>query len=149
MSRRFWVSTISLDHLKLAIEGGYTQANHGHRSGVGDLENSDILLFYCPREMRARQAPRVAKFLAVGTVMDAKPYQEHISPEWKPFRRRVKYQPDVKSVNVNNEKVIAKLDFITEKKKWSYYFRRSLFRIPPKDGWWLLERMGVAKYLLE
>jgi hypothetical protein len=43
--RRFWINTVSLDHVEGAIEGGFTQADHpctridnGNRTAAGSLE---------------------------------------------------------------------------------------------------------------
>jgi len=142
--RRYWVNVISLDHVKLAIEGGFTQANHGKRSGLESLREGDVLIFYSPRETRPKSAKPVQEFTGAGVVQSRKPYQVEISDEWKPWRLDLKYALPVKKAGI--KKLIDRLEFIKKKKKWGYYLRRSLFPITEHDGTLILQRMGVDNF---
>jgi hypothetical protein len=47
--RRFWINTVSLDHVEGAIEGGFTQADHGANTRLHRPRPGDLMVFYSPR----------------------------------------------------------------------------------------------------
>ena len=40
---RYWINTISLDHVELGVIGGFTQADHGRNTRLRRLERADWL----------------------------------------------------------------------------------------------------------
>src|SRR5205085_10162722 len=66
-SARCWVNTVSLDHVRRAVEGGFTQADHGSRTGLTRLRSGDGLVFYSPRTAFHDGQP-LQQFTAVGVV---------------------------------------------------------------------------------
>ena len=58
MHPRYWINTVSRDHVQRGMEGapkrarvirGFTQANHGRPTGLRKLQRGDLMVFYSPR----------------------------------------------------------------------------------------------------
>lgn len=81
--QRFWVNTISLEHVELGVADGFTQADHGRDTRLRKLTAGDGIVFYSPRTaMRAGQP--LQQFTAIGTITGDEPYQVTMSPDFRP-----------------------------------------------------------------
>lgn len=136
MGVRYYVNTVSGDHLQRGIAGGFTQANHGRISGLKGLRRGDIIVFYSPKTAFEGGEP-LQSFTALGRVADDEPYQAEMSPTFHPWRRRVDF---LASEVAPIRPLIATLDFIGDKQHWGMPFRRGLFEIPERD----FERIAKA-----
>jgi hypothetical protein len=126
---RYWINTVSRAHVQNGIAGGFTQADHGDDSRLKRLSRGDRILFYSPRqEMRA--GDYLQRFTAIGEIVDEAPYQAEITPEFRPWRRQMKF---LDCVEVPIQPLIEKLEFIPNKKAWGFPFRRGLFEIGEAD----------------
>jgi hypothetical protein len=129
VERRFWINTISLEHVGLGVAGGFVQADHGAPTRLRWLRRDDWIVMYSPREgMRAGAA--VQAFTALGVITDDEPYQVRLGPDVEPWRRRVRWHP-CSAVDVRP--LLDDLAFVIDKKQWGYPFRRGLFRIDGTD----------------
>jgi DNA-binding MarR family transcriptional regulator/predicted RNA-binding protein len=124
-----WVSTISRDHVRLAVEGGFTQAGHGKASGLKRLKADDWLVFYSPKTSLQDGEP-VQAFTAIGRVLDEDLYQVEQAPGFTPWRRNVEF---VTGIEAPIRPLIDQLSFIKDKRRWGYMFRTGLFKIPQED----------------
>jgi|SRR5947209_12824578 len=124
-----WVNTISRDHVRLGVEGGFTQAGHGKASGLERLEAGDWVVFYSPKTSLRDGAPLQA-FTAIGRVADDDLYQVEMTPEFAPWRRNVEF---VRCAEAPIGPLIDQLTFIKNKQRWGYMFRFGLFKIPKED----------------
>ncbi len=86
----YWINTISLDHVRRGVAGGFTQANHGAAYNLKKLSKGDYMVFYSPKTAYQGGEPLQA-FTAIGQVCDDEPYQATMSPDFKPFRRNLKF----------------------------------------------------------
>jgi DNA-binding MarR family transcriptional regulator/predicted RNA-binding protein len=125
----YWVSTISRDHVRLGVEGGFTQAGHGKASGLKRLKADDWLLFYSPKTS-LRDGELLQAFTAIGRVLDEELYQVEMAPGFTPWRRNVEF---VESIETPIRPLIDQLSFIKDKRRWGYMFRIGLFKIPRED----------------
>ncbi len=80
--RRFWINTVSLDHVEGAIEGGFTQADHGANTRLRRPRPGDLMVFYSPRTNLHGGIP-VRQFTALATVTGNKPYQVKLSKDFQ------------------------------------------------------------------
>lgn len=48
-AKRYWVSTVSRDHVQTAVAGGFTQADHGKNTRLERLSKGDLQVFYSPK----------------------------------------------------------------------------------------------------
>jgi predicted RNA-binding protein len=114
---RYWINTVSRDHVQTGVEGGFTQADHGKQSRLKRLGRGDRIVFYSPRTER--------KFTAIGEVTDESPYEAETG-----WRRSMRFFP---AEDAPIQPLIEQLEFITNKKSWGFPFRRGLFEIGEAD----------------
>ena len=126
---KHWVNTISRDHVRQGVEGGFTQAGHGKASGLKRLRAGDWLVFYSSKTSLHKGEP-VQAFTAIGRVADDELYQVEMTPGFRPWRRNLEF---ANCVEAPIRPLIADLTFIKDKKHWGYVFRFGLFEIPQED----------------
>ncbi len=129
MSQKFWINTISFDHVQRGVSGGFTQANHGSPHNLKRLQRGDGLIFYSPKTAFEGGEPLQA-FTAIGFVTDDKPYQATMSPGFRPYRRTMSFKA---SSFAPIRPMLDDLSFIEDKQHWGYMFRRGLFEITELD----------------
>jgi len=138
----FWVNTVSLDHVRMGRDGGFVQADHGADTRLRRLQRGDWLVFYSPREQMRAGAP-VQAFTALGQVADDEPFRVRMSPDFEPWRRRLDYLA-CRPVSVRD--LLPRLEFVLDKVRWGYPFRRGLFRIGEADFTRIATAMGAGRY---
>ena len=126
---RFWINTVSRDHVRLGVEGGFTQANHGRPTTLRRLARGDLLVFYSPRTSLQGGEP-LQRFTAIGRIADDEVYQAEMTPTFHPWRRRVDFLAS-EEAPINH--LIDGLGFIRDKQRWGFPFRRGLFEIGEAD----------------
>jgi hypothetical protein len=114
---RCWVSTISRDHVRDGVAGGFTQAGHGKASGLKRLAAGDSLVFYSPKTSLRDGTPLKA-FTAIGRVADDELYQTEMSPGFVPWRRNVEF---AHCAETPIAPLIDQLSFIKDKRQWGTY----------------------------
>lgn len=137
---RFWINTVSRDHVRLGVAGGFTQAGHGKSSGLKRLVRGDYLVFYSPRTSLEDGDP-LQTFTAIGRIMDDEPFQAEMTPKFHPWRRLVDF---ISSRETPIQPLLESLEFILDKKRWGYPFRRGLFEIERPDFERIAGAMGVT-----
>lgn len=134
---RFWVNTVSLDHVEIGVAGGFTQADHGKQTRLRRLSAGDGLVFYSPRE-RFRGGGPLQRFTAIGVVSGDEPFQVEMRPDFHPWRLEVAFLP---ARHADVRPLVERLSFITDPTRWGYPFRRGLFPIPEDDFGVIAEAM--------
>jgi hypothetical protein len=127
--QRFWINTVSLDHVEAATEGGFTQADHGARTRLGRPQPGDEMVFYSPRTQLHGGTP-VQQFTALATITGDEPYQVIVSEEFRPWRLAATLHP---CTRVDARQLVDQLSFISDPTHWGLPFRRGLFTIPHDD----------------
>ena len=127
---RYWVNTISREHVQRGIDGGFTQAGHGKINGLKRLAKGDGIIFYSPRTALEPGAAPLQQFTAIGQIVDDEPFQVEITEDFRPWRRRVEF---TEAREVPIRPLIDELEFIRNKTSWGFVFRRGLFEIPSAD----------------
>ncbi len=137
---RYWINTISREHVLLGVEGGFTQAGHGKDTQLRRLRPGDLIAFYSPRTALQSGEP-LQQFTALGTVGGGDPYQAEMTPDFHPWRVDVEFQ-EVTPAPIRP--LIEGLSFITDPTKWGFPFRRGLFEIEESDMDLIREALGVG-----
>jgi predicted RNA-binding protein len=137
---KFWLNTISKDHVLRGVEGGFTQANHGSPRNIKRMSKGDYIVFYSPKTKYQDGEP-LQMFTAIGQITDDEPYQVVMSENFMPFRRKVKFYP---CTELPIRPVIDDLEFITNKKNWGYKFHMGFFQINEHDFKLIAEQMGAS-----
>lgn len=126
---RYWINTVSLEHVQRGVEGGFTQADHGRDTRLRRLSPGDLITFYSPRTAMQSGEP-LQQFTALGTVTGEAPYQVQLSPDFHPWRLEVAFE-QVTPTPINP--LLGELSFITDPKRWGFPFRRGLFEVTEGD----------------
>jgi len=126
---RFWILVASEEHVMLGVSGGFAQAGHGKRSGIARMHAGDSIVYYSPKTHYGGPEPLHA-FTALGSVADETITQVEMSPDFKPFRRKIQYQY---TGEVKIEPLVKSLGFIRNKQSWGYTFRFGILEIPKED----------------
>lgn len=127
---RYWIGTVSKEHVMRGVSLGIAQVGHGKRAGLARMKKGDVLIYYSPKQSYEGDEPLQA-FTAVATMLDDNVYQVEESPSFKPFRRDVSYDKNFTDVPIRP--LIEKLEFIEDPKRWGYKFRFGIFEISEKD----------------
>lgn len=126
---KYWINTVSKDHVMIGKENGIVQANHGKISPLKRLKVGDKIVFYSPKTSLVNGEPLKA-FTAVAKVVDEEIYQVELSDNFNPYRMNAEYE-DCNEAKI--EPLIENLNFIKNKKSWGYMFRFGLFEIKEED----------------
>ncbi len=126
---KYWINTISRDHVQRGVAGGFTQANHGKPTTLKRLKTGDWIVFYSPKTSYQDGEPLQA-FTAIGQVTDDELYQVEMAPNFEPWRRNVEFY---RCKETPIRPMIDELSFIKDKTHWGYTFRFGLFPIPKTD----------------
>lgn len=128
-TRRYWVLTISLDHVLLGVEGGFTQADHGRDARLRALSRGDLVAFYSPRPALGSKVV-LQQLTALGEVADDEPYQVHVGDDVRPWRRKVTFE-EVGRVPIRP--LIPLLGFVTDEQRWGLPFRSGVLEVTAGD----------------
>ncbi len=137
---RYWINTVSRDHVRVGVAGGFTQANHGKPAGLRRLRRGDLMVFYSPRTSYPDGVP-LRSFTALGVVEDDVPYQAEMAPDFHPWRRAMRFLP-CEETPIRD--LLGALDFIPDKTRWGFPFRRGLFEIEEADFRRIAAAMNVT-----
>lgn len=138
-TRRCWVNTVSREHVQAAVEGGFTQADHGKDMRLKRLNKGDLLVFYSPRT-KFRDGEPLQAFTALGEIIDTEPYQVELTADFHPWRRKMSFK---QGREAPIRPILSDLEFIKDKEKWGFPFRRGLFEIAQADFGVIAKAMSV------
>ena len=111
------------------IAGGFAQIGHGKAAPLRRMAVGDWLIYYSPVETQDEAAP-CRRFTAIGRVRGGDVYQVDMGGGFRPFRRDVDYRP---ATEAPIAPLIEALDFIPDKKRWGFPFRRGILAIGAAD----------------
>ena len=137
--RRYWVNTVSRDHVQAGVEGGFTQADHGKNSRLKRLSRGDLLVFYSPKT-KFKDGETLQAFTALGEITDDEPYRVEMTPDFHPWRREIRF---LEAEETSVRPLIERLAFITNEEKWGFPFSRGLFEVEEEDFKRIAEAMNA------
>jgi predicted RNA-binding protein len=126
---KYWINTVTRDHVLIGKEGGFVQSGHGKESPLKRMSKGDMVIFYSPKASLKDGGP-LKRFTALACLIDDRIYQVTVSNTFKPYRRNAEY---FRCQEAEVLPLIEQLNFITNKKSWGFRFRFGLFEIPKKD----------------
>jgi hypothetical protein len=126
---RYWIGVASKEHVMRGVQGGFTQVCHGKEGPLKQMSQQDWIVYYSPTIKFGEKTPCQA-FTAIGQIREGRPYSFQMSPDFIPYRRDVNFMP-CKEISILP--LIEKLDFIQDKRRWGFPFRRGCFSISQAD----------------
>jgi hypothetical protein len=143
MTTRFWLGTVSADHVALGVTGGFAQVGHGKGEPLRKMSRGDGFIYYSPKTSLTDGEPLQA-FTAIGRIAGDETYQVEMSPDFKPWRRDVTY---VDGSAVPIKPLLNDLSFTTGRTNWGFMFRRGHFEVTEADFCLIAASMGVLDRL--
>src|SRR5438552_3494110 len=125
----YWIGVVSRQHVLRGIAGGFAQIGHGKAAPLRRMAVGDWLIYYSPVETQDEAAP-CRRFTAIGRVRGGDVYQVDMGGGFRPFRRDVDYRP---ATEAPIAPLIEALDFIPDKKRLGFPFRRGMLAIGAAD----------------
>jgi hypothetical protein len=138
---RYWINTVSRDHVQRGVEGGFTQADHGRDTRLRRLRPGDEIAFYSPRTAMRSGEP-LQQVTAFATVTGESPYRAEVSTDFRPWRLEVEFA-DVTAAAVRP--LLDDLSFITDPTRWGLPFRRGLFEVGEPDMELIRTALGATR----
>ncbi len=144
---KYWVNTVSKDHVSIGALGGFCQACHGKAAPLKKMKPGDWIVYYSPKESFGGKEP-CQKFTAIGQIADSRIYQFDMGEGFIPFRRDVTYLNNIKELPIRL--LLSELSFTKDRgPKWGAPFRFGLFTIPKEDFELIHQKMISKKRNLE
>ena len=126
---RHWIGVVSRQHVLRGVAGGFAQIGHGKAAPLRRMAAGDWLIYYSPVEALDDAVP-CRRFTAIGRVRGGDVYQVDMGGGFLPFRRDVDYRP---AAEAPIAPLIEALEFIPDKKRWGFPFRRGILAIGAAD----------------
>ncbi|MFZ4288037.1 EVE domain-containing protein [Variovorax sp. HJSM1_2] len=129
---RNWIAVACAEH---ALRGrdaqpvGFMQVCHGKVAPLRRVSPGDRVVYYAPAQTM-QGADRLQSFVSLGVVQAGEPYAFDMGGGFVPFRRDVAY---VAARPAPIAPLLAALDFVENRERWGYPFRRGLFEISAVD----------------
>lgn len=136
---RYWIGVASHEHVQRGVKGGFAQICHGKIGTLRHMSEGDWLIYYSPTFSFGGKDP-CRKFTAIGTVDFGEPYTFEMSEDFIPWRRNITF---MRSHEAPIAPLLEHLQFIADKVKWGFPFKRGSFEIDQHDFEIIAERMGV------
>jgi hypothetical protein len=125
----FWIGVASRAHVRLGVEGGFAQLNHGKRAPLRKFAAGDWIIYYSPRLTHPDGEPCQA-FTAIGRVRSGETYLAEMGEGFHPYRLDVDFVP---ADDAPIRPLLERLSFIRDKQHWGAAFRFGLLEIPEAD----------------
>ena len=84
---KYWIGTVSKEHVLRGVAGGFCQVCHGKAAPLNRMRRGDWLLYYSPK-IRMDGAEKLQAFTAFGQITD-NIIRTH--PEWKKYAAMLRY----------------------------------------------------------
>ena len=141
-----WIAVASAEH---ALRGrdsavGYMQVCHGKSAPLRRVKAGDRVAYYAPSR-RFGGTEKCQAFVSLGLVADGEPYAFDMGGGFVPFRRDVAYVPAHEAPILP---LLDELQFVEDRRRWSYKFRFGLFEVSDHDMVLIAGAMSVAPALL-
>lgn len=136
---RYWIAVASKEHVRKGELGGFAQVCHGKKDPLAKIHENDWMIYYSPTVTFGGKDP-CQSFTAIGRIAAGDPYPFQMSPDFIPWRINVNFE---EAQEVEIKPLLDSLNFITDKKRWGFPFRRGCFEITEQDFKLIARAMGI------
>jgi hypothetical protein len=136
---RYWIGVASYEHVQIGVKGCFAQVCHGKIGTLKHMAMGDWLIYYSPTYTFGGKKP-CRQFTAIGTIDEENPYIFKMNENFSPWRRNVTF---LKSQETLIKPHLGSLDFIKDKNKWGFPFRKGSFEICQSDFEVIARKMEI------
>jgi hypothetical protein len=142
---RAWLGVVSRSHVQRGVAGGFMQLCHGRLDPLRRMAEGDRLVMYSPRtEMGGGES--LQAFTAYGIVGSADIVQVEMAPDFRPFRRAVRFL-DAREAPIRP--LLDRLSFTRAQPNWGMVLRRGQVPLTLEDLEQIAKAMEVEDPLFE
>jgi hypothetical protein len=135
-----WIGIAAGKHVAAGVEGGFAMFAHGRHEAAKRVLPGDWVTYYSPREgMNAGAELRA--FTAIGIVLPGEAAEREMAPGQTGWYRRMRWL-DARPADIYP--LLDRFSFVTDRRHWGMYFRKSLFKVGEKDFALVAEAMGAG-----
>ena len=134
-----WIGVAAANHVAKAVAGGFAMFAHGKHSAAKRVKAGDWVAYYSPRDGMNEGAER-RQFTAIGQATDGATTEEYMAPGVTGWQRPMRWL-DAGPADVYP--LLDKFAFVSDRRHWGMYFRKSLFSVDLADFTLIAEAMGV------
>lgn len=131
---KYWIVTVSKDHVLKGIEWGIVQACHGKKAPLARMKSGDGFAFYSPK-IAFQSQEKCQAFTGVGIIKTGEVYQADMGGGFKPFRVDAQFFKECKDATLSS--------FPVDKDRWVKKFRFGHFEVSEQDFLLITFRMGL------
>lgn len=129
MAIRYWLVVQPLDRAQLMMAHGFVQVPWGPREPLEQLNESDGVVLYSPRETNP-DGETLRAVVGAGRVLPGEPYQAG-GRGASPWRREVEWLPEPRIAPIRPLKDM--LDLTRDNRYWGEQLRDGILEITPRD----------------
>ncbi|MCP3660390.1 MAG: EVE domain-containing protein [Bacteroidetes bacterium] len=133
MLSKYWMATVSKEHVLHGIELGIAQACHGKKYPLQRMKKGDGIIFYSPKD-KMQSSNKLQEFTGIGIIKNDKIYQVDLGA-FKPFRTQVDFFKDFRTLKISLLPI--------ERKKWFTKIRFGHFEINQIDFLYIANLMNI------
>jgi len=137
--RRYWIIVASRDRVEEAKSMGCCIVNRGKEAPLHKMSPGDWIVYYSP-QVRNHTLELAREFTAIALVQSAQIEVIDVSPDFRPYCRKVQY---AFSIAVPISRLLPRLSFLPDKQRWSERFRSGFLEVTYQDFNIIAEAMGV------
>jgi hypothetical protein len=126
---KHWIVVASAEHVRRGLAGGFIQAGHGKEAPLRRMKPGDGIVCYSPTETLGGK-DRLQAFTAIGFIKDDNIYAVDMTPDFRPFRRKVTFW---ESVPTPISPLLDELALTRGYRHWGAKFRFGLVEIGDSD----------------
>lgn len=135
----FWIGVAAANHVEIGVREGFAMFAHGRHDAILKVKPGDWVAYYSPRDGMNEGAER-RQFVAIGRVRPGEP-QERRMAGGMGWSRAVAW---LQAAPADVYPLLDRLSFVTNRRHWGMYFRKSLFAVSETDFVRIAAAMGVA-----
>lgn len=135
-----WIGVAAGRHVEIAVRDGFAMFAHGKHAAARRLASGDWVAYYSPRDGMDEGA-ELRAFTAIGRVLPGEPVERVMTPLQTGWSRAMKW---LDATPADIYPLLDQLSFVTNRRHWGMYFRKSLFSVPEADFRLIASAMGVS-----
>jgi hypothetical protein len=139
----YWIGVAAANHVAKGVAEGFAMFAHGKHSAAKRVKTGDWVAYYSPRE-GINEGAEVRQFTAIGRAVAGEPSERLMAPGITGWQRPMQW---LAAHPADIYPLLDKFIFVSDRRHWGMYFRKSLFAVDLADFTLIAQAMGVSDHL--
>jgi hypothetical protein len=135
-----WIGVASGNHVAAASQSGFAMFAHGRHEAAMKVQPGDWVTYYSPRK-GMNEGAELRAFTAIGRGLAGEAAEREMRPGMTGWYRLMRWL-DARPADIYP--LLEKFSFVTDRRHWGMYFRRSLFAVERRGFALIADAMGVG-----